>query len=110
MALDLDASRLNLYTSEKELYSPVDAITLPAVNAPDTLCSPFFTSATKEPVMFGSPAFTVVPAAWLLSNAYSDTLLPMGIASPCGSILSAVICVVAFTVLDRRGAFDKLVA
>ena len=66
MALDLDASRLNLYTSEKELYSPVDAITLPAVNAPDTLCSPYFTSATKEPVMFGSPAFTVVPAAWLL--------------------------------------------
>lgn len=51
-----------------------------------------------------------VPAAWLLSNAYSDTLFPMGIASPCGSILSAVICVVAFTVLDRRGAFDKLVA
>ena len=51
-----------------------------------------------------------VPGAWLLSNAYSDTLFPMGIASPCGSILSAVICVVAFTVLNRRGAFDKLVA
>ena len=51
-----------------------------------------------------------VPGAWLLSNAYSNTLFPMGIASPCGSILSAVICVVAFTVLNRRGAFDKLVA
>ena len=51
-----------------------------------------------------------VPGAWLLSNAYSDTLFPMGIASPCGSILSAVICVVAFTVLNRRGAFDKLAA
>lgn len=51
-----------------------------------------------------------VPGAWLLSNAYSDTLFPMGIASPCGSILSAVICVVAFTVLNRRGAFDKLMA
>ena len=51
-----------------------------------------------------------VPGAWLLSNAYSGTLFPMGIASPCGSILSAVICVIAFTVLNRRGAFDKLVA
>ena len=51
-----------------------------------------------------------VPGAWLLSNAYSDTLFPMGIASPCGSILSAGICVIAFTVLNRRGAFDKLVA
>ena len=45
-----------------------------------------------------------------VERAYSDTLFPMGIASPCGSILSAVICVIAFTVLNRRGAFDKLVA
>ena len=51
-----------------------------------------------------------VPGAWLLSNAFPNTLFPMGIASPCGSILSAIICVVAFTVLNRRGAFDKPVA
>ena len=51
-----------------------------------------------------------VPGAWLLSNAYSDTLFPMGIASPCGSILSAAICVIAFIVLNRRGTFDKLMA
>lgn len=76
--------------------------------------SGFFTAYGKSYIGFAHNVLAValirVPGAWLLSNAYSDTLFPMGIASPCGSILSAVICVVAFTVLDRRGAFDKLVA
>lgn len=76
--------------------------------------SGFFAANGKSYIGFAHNVLAValirVPAAWLLSNAYSDTLFPMGIASPCGSILSAVICVVAFTVLDRRGAFDKLVA
>lgn len=76
--------------------------------------SGFFAAYGKSYIGFAHNVLAValirVPAAWLLSNAYSDTLFPMGIASPCGSILSAVICVVAFTVLDRRGAFDKLVA
>lgn len=58
----------------------------------------------------GDVNYMLLQGAWLLSNAYSDTLFPMGIASPCGSVLSTVICVVAFTVLNRRGAFDKLAA
>lgn len=76
--------------------------------------SGFFAAYGKSYIGFAHNVLAVapirVPGAWLLSNAYSDTLFPMGIASPCGSILSAVICVVAFTVLDRRGAFDKLMA
>ena len=76
--------------------------------------SGFFAAYGKSYIGFAHNVLAValirVPGAWLLSNAYSDTLFPMGIASPCGSILSAVICVVAFTVLNRRGAFDKLVA
>ena len=76
--------------------------------------SGFFTAYGKSYIGFAHNVLAValirVPAAWLLSNAYSDTLFPMGIASPCGSILSAVICVVAFTVLNRHGAFDKLMA
>ena len=75
--------------------------------------SGFFAAYGKSYIGFAHNVLAValirVPGAWLLSNAYSDTLFPMGIASPCGSILSAVICVVAFTVLNRRGAFDKLV-
>ena len=76
--------------------------------------SGFFAAYGKSYIGFAHNVLAValirVPGAWLLSNAYSDTLFPMGIASPCGSILSAAICVVAFTVLNRRGAFDKLVA
>lgn len=76
--------------------------------------SGFFAAYGKSYIGFAHNVLAValvrVPGAWLLSNAYSDTLFPMGIASPCGSILSAVICVIAFTVLNRRGAFDKLVA
>mgnify|MGYP002976073440 CR=1 FL=1 len=76
--------------------------------------SGFFAAYGKSYIGFAHNVLAValirVPGAWLLSNAYSDTLFPMGIASPCGSILSAAICVVAFTVLNRRGAFDKLTA
>ncbi len=76
--------------------------------------SGFFAAYGKSYIGFAHNVLAValirVPGAWLLSNAYSDTLFPMGIASPCGSILSAAICVVAFTVLNRRGTFDKLVA
>ncbi len=76
--------------------------------------SGFFAAYGKSYIGFAHNVLAVVlirvPGAWLLSNAYSDTLFPMGIASPCGSILSAGICVIAFTVLNRRGAFDKLVA
>lgn len=76
--------------------------------------SGFFAAYGKSYIGFAHNVLAValirVPGAWLLSNAYSDTLFPMGIASPCGSILSAVICVVAFTVLNRRGAFNKLMA
>ena len=57
-----------------------------------------------------SVALVRVPGAALLSSMFPATLFPMGLASPAGSILSAVICVVAFTVLNRRGAFDRLAA
>ena len=70
--------------------------------------SGFFAAYGKSYIGFAHNVLAValirVPGAWLLSNAYSDTLFPMGIASPCGSILSAVICVVAFTVLKFCGA------
>ncbi len=60
--------------------------------------SGFFAAYGKSYIGFAHNVLAVVlirvPGAWLLSNAYSDTLFPMGIASPCGSILSAVICVV----------------
>lgn len=34
-----------------------------------------------------------IPAALLLSRAFPDTLLPMGLASPLGSVFSGIICI-----------------
>ena len=43
-----------------------------------------------------------VPGAYLTSRWFPRTLLPMGLASACGSLLSSIICVIAFAVLQHR--------
>ena len=44
-----------------------------------------------------------VPGAYLTSKWFPTTLLPMGLATAAGSLLSVIICVIAFLVLRRRG-------
>ena len=72
----------------------------------------YFTAYGKSYIGFAHNVIAVVlirvPGAWLLSNLFPRTLFPMGLASPAGSILSAVICLVAYHVFSRRGAFEKL--
>ena len=46
--------------------------------------------------------FVRVPGAYLTSMMFSATLFPMGLATACGSLLSSVLCVIFFTVLERR--------
>ena len=43
-----------------------------------------------------------VPGAYLTSRWFPRTLLPMGLASACGSLFSSIICVIAFAVLQHR--------
>ena len=43
-----------------------------------------------------------VPGAYLASRFFPQTLLPMGLAPACGSLLSVVICVIAYALLSRR--------
>lgn len=43
-----------------------------------------------------------VPGAYLMSKLFADTLLPMGLAAPAGSFLSAVICLIAFLYLRKK--------
>lgn len=43
-----------------------------------------------------------VPIAYFMSAAYADTLFPMGLAAPIGSLLSVVICIAAYVILKRR--------
>ena len=43
-----------------------------------------------------------IPGVYLTSKMFPTTLLPMGLATASGSIISVVICVIAFTVLMQK--------
>ncbi|MDW2797353.1 MATE family efflux transporter [Clostridium boliviensis] len=43
-----------------------------------------------------------IPLAYLASVYFADTLYPMGIAAPAGSVLSVIICVIAFIWLSKQ--------
>ena len=47
-------------------------------------------------------ALVRIPGVYLTSRLFPATLLPMGLATAAGSLLSVVICVIAFAVLRRR--------
>lgn len=49
-----------------------------------------------------SIALVRVPVVYLTSRLFPDTLFPMGLATAAGSLLSVIICVIAFAVLMRR--------
>lgn len=49
-----------------------------------------------------------VPGAWLASRYFPDTLLPMGLAPACGSLLSCVICVAAYLWLKKQRTEQKM--
>lgn len=46
--------------------------------------------------------FVRVPGAYLTSMMFPATLFPMGLATACGSLLSSILCVIFFAVLERR--------
>ena len=48
-----------------------------------------------------------IPGVYLASTLFPDTLFPMGLATAAGSLLSAIICVVAFTILNRKKKMKK---
>ncbi len=43
-----------------------------------------------------------IPLAYLASRMFADTLLPMGLATACGSLVSVIICIILFVWLERR--------
>lgn len=43
-----------------------------------------------------------IPGAYLTSKLFPTTLLPMGLASAAGSMISSVICFIAFAVTERK--------
>ncbi len=43
-----------------------------------------------------------IPGAYLMSKWFPNTLFPMGLAAPAGSLLSVLICVIAFVWLQKH--------
>lgn len=50
-----------------------------------------------------------VPGSYLASKLYADTLFPMGLAAPAGSVLSVIICVGAYIWMKRHSKLQKSV-
>lgn len=46
-----------------------------------------------------------VPGAYFMSKLFPENLFPMGIATACGSLLSVIVCVIAFCILRKRKNF-----
>lgn len=51
-----------------------------------------------------------VPGSYLASKLYADTLFPMGLAAPAGSVLSVIICVVAYIWMKRHSRLQYIAA
>lgn len=49
--------------------------------------------------------FVRIPGAYLASVMFTETLLPMGMAATCGSILSSIICAIIFSRLHKKNEF-----
>ena len=47
-------------------------------------------------------ALVRIPGVYLTSKLFPDTLFPMGLATAAGSLLSVIICVIAFALLKKH--------
>ncbi len=69
--------------------------------------SGFFTSCGYSVISFCHNFLSIVcvriPLSYLASINFPDTLFPMGLASPAGSLLSVFICVTVYIVMRRKG-------
>lgn len=71
--------------------------------------SGYFTAYGYSIISFAHNFLSIVcarlPLSYVFSVNYPDTLFPMGMASPTGSLLSVTICLVAYNLLKRRRKF-----
>lgn len=55
-------------------------------------------------------ALVRLPVSYLFSAWYPDTLFPMGLAAPAGSLLSVMICVIVYFGMKKRGSLGTIKA
>ena len=70
--------------------------------------SGYFCACRKSMLSFLHNVLSIVlvrvPGAYLASKLFATTLLPMGLATAAGSLLSVCVCVIAYAALKRRKA------
>jgi putative MATE family efflux protein len=68
--------------------------------------SGYFCAYQKSMISFGHNMASIllvrIPGAYFASRKYPDTLFPMGMAAPLGSLLSSLICVTVFLIMQRQ--------
>ncbi len=68
--------------------------------------SGYFCACGKSGISFLHNSLSIllvrVPGAYLASKYFPQTLLPMGLANAAGSLFSILVCVIAYTILNRR--------
>lgn len=68
--------------------------------------SGYFCAYNKSWISFVHNIISIVvmriPGAYFASVMYPETLLPMGMAAPLGSLLSAIICVIAYIIINKK--------
>lgn len=73
--------------------------------------SGFFTACGLSIISFSHNFLSIIcariPLSWLTSKLYPDTLYPMGLASPAGSLLSIIICVVVYRWMLKHGKLGR---
>lgn len=74
--------------------------------------SGYFCACGKSGISFIHNSISIIlariPGAYLTSLYFPNNLYPMGLAAPAGSILSDVICVIAFVYLNKKRKCNDL--
>ena len=74
--------------------------------------SGYFCACGKSGISFIHNSLSIIlariPGAYLTSLYFPNNLYPMGLAAPAGSILSDVICVIAFVYLNKKRKCNDL--
>lgn len=70
--------------------------------------SGYFCACKKSYISFLHNALSIVlvrlPVSYFAAKTFADTLFPMGLASPLGSALSVIVCLIAYAILSKRKA------
>lgn len=102
---------ISLFTSQSEVVvygtQYLRAYVIDCIIAAIHFCfSGYFTAMGKSLISFIHNSISIVtfriPGAWLASKFWPENLFPMGLAAPCGSLLSVIICFSVLCYMQRK--------